>query len=363
MSCLDETFIASIRILTSQYVLIMLKTKKEQGLLQVPNRYNQLQANHFTKPLERKIFFAIALMLEKNISPQLDLSGTITFEVPTSVLGRPSAKSLESAFENLYKPMKLRTADPDDNDLGVEIDTWTFFNRLTYRRGKVIAKLSPDGYDFLTQFTQKEGYFWAHLKGGLSLSSIYAQHWYGVFSQYANFGKLPNMTIDKIVHLHSVGPDQFINKRTGKRKNSDLIIWTVYKPIEEINKKTNLFIEYTPINNQKKPLLGFDFSITKKGPGENFQSIRQIENFVEQLRNSSDEGGKAITNKLAELSEEYSLPDDACAALLNEGILNKVMSVDHSIKKGTLIIKQSKSAYMQKVIQKELDLFEASEAQ
>lgn len=323
-------------------------TKKDEGLYQVPIRYNNIRPSNFSKPLDRKIFFAISLMIEKNLAPQLDLSGQVKFEIPTAILGRPREESLKDSFLSLMSPMLLRETDKEDS-LGVKLTTWSFFSKIEYRRGKVIAHLSQDGYRYLTEFTRNDGYFWAHLKAGLSLSSNYSQHWYTLFCQYLNFGVMKNITIDKIIELHSISDDLFINKKTGKRKNSDLINWVVYKPIKEINEKTNLRISYSFIQDQKRPILGFHFKIESQEPGSKQNDLYKIEDYVNKLRNQF--GSRGLTEKIHDLISEYSISDENYEKLISsETLLNKVIDVSEKIDSGKIKIKVSKSSYMQKII-------------
>lgn len=315
---------------------------------QISLKYNKVHPSNFSSLLERKIFFALAALLEKNISPQLDLNGRVQFSLPYTLLGRPKKKELGDALSKLRsRAIKFERKDSEDKHFGATWGEFSFLVGTYYERGNVKLILTHEGYDFLCKFQKSEGYFWVHLTAGLALQSVYAQIWYTIFSQFANFGKLDGMTIEKIVKKLEIREDAFINKKTGTRKNSDMLKYTVFKPIEEINSKTNLEISWEPIDGKTRPYKGFNFKIKSKGTDFHNSYQEKINNHLAELRKTN--GGSATREHL-EIVEKYNLSQFYQSLMVSDDrVWNKVYDVHLKIESGDLEVKFPRK-YMERTI-------------
>jgi plasmid replication initiation protein len=201
--------------------------------------------------------------------------------------------------------------------------------------------VESEAYPYLAELGN--GYFWLKLKSMMLLSSKHAQRWYELFSEKKDFGEWKSVELDYIRKVMMV--DEFEYKR-----NEAFLRRVIYEPIKEVNEKTELFIQYEPMFKQKRPIIGFDFSIRgqkAKGEAEMYERIES--HFVE----FKALGGKEKADRIAELQRIYGFSPKAFNEMLeNHSILNAVLDAHEKVEAGKIQIMTTKEQYMGGVIRK-----------
>jgi len=292
----------------------------------------------FESVLAKRIFYALESQIKKGFGVQKDIYNDLWLNVPTDILGNQHFKDLDKAADELHKA-RFNFVDKE-NECFNKINPFPVV-QYQKRWGHVKVKIEKEALGYLAELTQ--GYFWYKLKAALSLTSKYAQRWYELFSEKKDLEKWLNVEVDDIRKI--MGIEEFEYKR-----NSDMIKWVVYDPIEEVNRKTDVFIEYEFIKNQKRPIIGFNFFIKgQKAKGES-EIYERIEKYFDELSHMKP---SEISQKLLAIMREYSIPDKLYNEMFkNQNLLNAVLEADAKIQAGKVDIQTTKAQYMGGVIQR-----------
>ncbi|MCW3789404.1 replication initiation protein [Plebeiibacterium sediminum] len=303
---------------------------------QFPNVLNRAVHN-FESALSKRMFYVLMTRLKKGHDLQIDIHKNLWIEVPTALLRQQHHEILAKASDELQSA-KFSFLDEKNQRFNKIIP----FPVVQYQKrwGHVKIKVEPEALQYLAQLTS--GYIWIRLKSILSLNSKYSQRWFELFMSKKDFGEWKNVEIEYIKKLMQIGD--------GYKDKAGFLRRVVYEPINEINEKTPLFIEYTPINNQKRPILGFDFTIKNqeaKGEAEVFEKIERYYDELHQLKPHE------IAQKMQNLIREYELPPRIYDEMVtNKTLLNAVLEADAKIKAGQVTIETTKNRYMGGVIKR-----------
>lgn len=308
------------------------KMKYEQ--VQYPNVLNKAVHN-FESALAKRMFYVLMTKVKKGRELQIDFNKELWVDVPTKLLRQQHHDKLSKAADELQMA-RFNFLDEKNERFNKIIP----FPVVKYQKrwGHLKIKIEPEALGYLAELTP--GYIWIRLKSILSLNSKYSQRWYELFIGRKDFGRWPNVTIDYIKQIMQV--DESYKDKAG------LLRRVVYEPIREINEKTNLFIQYTPINNQKRPILGFDFTIkNQKAKGE-AEVYEKIEKYYDELALM---GPVEVSQRLIELTREYELPPKTFNEMMDDSsIIDAVLEADAKIKAGKVNIETTKNRYMGGVI-------------
>ncbi len=305
--------------------------------IQVPRKLNEA-VHSFSSALSKRIFWAAMAQIKKGFNVQKDMFNDLWISVPTNILNCQKYTLLLKASQELQRA-RFEINNPEEE----EFDHFLPFPTVRYKKrsGMIQTKINADAYQYLAELSH--GYFWVQLKSMMLLSSNYAQIWYEKLSEKKDFFKLEGVTIDKIREWMRV--DEFEYKHS-----SSMYRRLIYDPIKEINEKTELFVTYKPMYGQKRPIIGFDFTIRGQEAKNEAAIYEQIEKYFEEFQELSPRG-KA--EKIQKLQREYAFPEKTFNELFqNTGLLDAVLEADAAIKAGRVEIKTSKAQYMGGVIKK-----------
>lgn len=304
---------------------------------QVPRLVNQALHN-FESVLTKRMFWAAMAQIRKGFGVQKDIFSEMWIDVPTGVLGDQNYSRLAKATDQLQVAKFSFMNEKEEEFLKVVPFPVVHYTR---RSGTVRVKLEKEAYPYLAELGN--GYFWLKLRSLMLLSSKHAQRWYELFSERKDLGEWKGVELDYIRKILMV--NEF-----GYKKNGDLLKYVVYEPIKEINEKTELFIQYEPMYGQKRPIVGFNFTIKgQKAKGE-AEMYDRIEAHFAEFK-ALDGRGKA--DKIAELQRVYSFTPKAFNDMMeNHSILNAVLEAHEKILENKVDIKTTKEQYMNGVIKK-----------
>jgi len=304
---------------------------------QVPRLVNQA-LHSFESVLSKRLFWAAMAQIRKGFGVQMDMYSELWLDVPTSILGNQHFKDLAKATDQLQGGKFSFMNEKDEEFLKVIPFPVVHY---TKRSGVVRMKMEKEAYKILAEL--EDGYFWLKLKSMMLLSSKHAQRWYELFSERKDLGKWERVEVDYIRKIMIVNEFEY-------KKNSDLLKYVVYDPIKEINEKTELFIQYEPMFGQKRPIVGFDFTIRgqqAKGEAEQFE---RIEKHYAQFKALNS---KEKADEIAELQKIYGFSPKAFNEMLeNSSILNAVLEAHDKVKNNKVLIKTTKEQFMGGVIRK-----------
>lgn len=294
--------------------------------------------HNFDSVLAKRIFYIVEAQIKKGMGLQYDFGNELWFNVPTKLLGNQHYKDLNNAANQLQ-----RCRFDFKNEKHEQFNKISPFPVVQYdkRWGHIKVKIENLALQYLGDLT--EGYSWYKLKSALSLNSGYAQRWYELFSERVDLKKWNNITLDIIREYFKISSDTY-------KRNSDFLKWVVYEPIKEISEKTDLKIDFTLINNQKRPILGFDFVISKQRTKEQDDIYTKIEKYYEDLQKMD---AVQMTELLIEIQKVYSITPSVYDEIMeNSSLLNAVLEADSKIKSGKVKVKTSLDRYMGGVIRK-----------
>lgn len=312
--------------------------------IQVPRRLNEAVHN-FSSVLSKRLFWAAMAQVKKGFNLQKDMFEDLWLNVPTNILNCQEYPRLLKASKELQSG-RIEINNPKEE----EFDHYVPFPTVKYKKrsGFIQVKLNSEAYPFLAELSQ--GYFWMQLKSMMLMSSSYAQIWYGKLAGKKDLGKLKGVTIEQIREWMKVDEFKYKSKNTKSQNRSMLLKRLVYDPIKEINERTELFVTYEPMYGQKRPILGFDFTIRGQKAKNEAAIYEQIEKYFEEFQELPPRG-KA--EKIQNLQREYGFPEKIFNQLFeNTNLLDAVLEADAAIKAGRVEIKTSKAQYMGGVIKK-----------
>lgn len=302
---------------------------------QFPRLLNR-SIHQFESVIAKRIFYCVQSQIRKSMKGiKLEDYKNLWFEIPTFFIDSASRiKQIEKATDELQKA-KFNFLDPQQERFSKIVP----FPVVQYdkRWGYVKVKVEEEALPFLVELSK--GYYWLQLRSALLLSGKYSQRWYELFSEKKDLGKASFLIEDIKLLLDVKG-----------NYEGNLLERIVYTPIQEINKKTELFIEYTPINNQRRPILGFDFTISnqeKKGEAAIYQKIGQ---YYDKLQNMSPQEKSEYYQRLL---KEYSFNEREFNQYTSDNrIMSAIIEADSKIQSGKVTIKGTKGQYMGGVIKK-----------
>lgn len=312
---------------------------------QVPRIINRLFYN-FDSVLSKRIFYAAMALIKKGFGVQKDIHNELWLDVPTSILGDQNFTRLSKATDHLQGARIPFINEKDEEFLKI-----TPFPVIHYTKRSGIVRLKVDSDAFPCLAELGDGYFWLKLKSMMLLSSKHAQKWYELFSERKDLGKFERVELDYIRKVMMVGEFEY-------KRNEAFLRRVIYEPIKEINEKTELFIQYTPMFGQKRPIVGFDFTIRgQKAKGE-AEMYERIEKHYAQFRELSS---KEKADEIAELQKIYGFSPKAFNEMLeNHSILNAVLEAHEKVKNGKVLIQTTKEQFMGGVIRKAKENLQSS---
>lgn len=309
---------------------------KNKDNIQIPNILNK-SVHSFESVLSKRIFYAIEAQIKKGYHLQIDIEQKLWLNVPTKILGNQHFRDLDKATDELQKA-RFKFVDPENEAFNKILP----FPNVEYQKrwGFMKVQINPSALKYLAELTN--GYFWMKLKGALQLNSKYAQRWYDLFSSKTDLGYWDNVEVDYIRKIMGVDAHEYKTKSMFFKR-------VVYLPIQEINEKTELFIEYDYMLRQKRPVVGFDFTIrNQKAKGE-AEIYKQIEKYYDELKAMTP---FEIQQKINEIHREYSITKDHYELMIkNKHVLNAVLEADAKIKAGKVTIQTTKPKYMWGVVE------------
>lgn len=305
--------------------------------IQVPRALNEAVHN-FSSVLSKRLFWAGMAQVKKGFNLQKDMFEDLWLNVPTNILNCQEYSRLLKASKEIQLG-RIEINNPKKE----EFDHYVPFSTVKYKKrsGFIQVKLNAEAYPILAELSQ--GYFWIQLKSMMLLKSTYAQVWYRKFAEKKDFFKLEGVTIEKIREWMRIDEFQY-------SRNADLIKNAVYDPIKNLNKTTELFITYEPMYGQRRPIIGFDFTIRRQEAKNEAAIYSKIEKYFEEFQELPP-SGKA--QRIQDLQKEYGFPEKTFNELFeNTSLLDAVLEADAAIKAGRIEIKTTKGQYMGGVIKK-----------
>ena len=292
--------------------------------------------HQFESVIAKRIFYCVQSQIRKSMKDiNLDDYKNLWFEIPTFFIDSASRmKQIEKATDELQKA-KFKFLDPQQERFSKIVP----FPVVQYdkRWGHVKVKVEEEALPFLVELSK--GYYWLQLRSALLLSSKYSQRWYELLSEKKDIGKV-SFSIDEIKVLLDVEGNY----------EGNLLNRIIYTPIREINKKTELFIEYTPINNQRKPILGFDFTLSNQEQKGEAAIYQKIGDYYDKLQKMSPQEKSAYYQRLL---KEYSFSEKEFNQYTSDNrIMSAIIEADSKIQSGKVKINGTKGQYMGGVIKK-----------
>jgi len=316
-----------------------MESLEKQGI-QVPRLLNRC-VQTFETALSKRIFWAVMTQIKKGFNVQADIYNEVWFNVPVKILNDYNFKRLDKATDELQK-VRFITKDPELE----EFYKLVFFPEVKYKKrsGNIDIRVDQKAIPILSELSH--GYFWLKLKSLMLLNSAYAQRWYELFSEKRNLGQWQGVTVDYIREIMGV-------EDTKYKSSSDFLRRVVYLAVAEINEKTEFYITYEPMRGQKRPILGFDFTIKGQNAKNEANLYTAIEKHFEAF-NALEPMGKM--HQLHELQQTYSIPQKLYDLLVsNSCLLDAVLATDLKLKKGIVQVQTTKEKYMGGVIKKAMD--------
>lgn len=307
---------------------------------QMPRIINK-SVHKFHSVTAKRIFYAVQSQLKKGFKDEnvsITPNGDVFYNIPTYLISDSQHFSQIEKAANELMNIRFQFTEKENE----KFSKITPFPVVLYEKrwGVIKVNVLSMAMPFLAELNK--GYYWYQLESALSLSSKYSQRWYDLLAEKKDLGKL-QITIEEIRILMDLS-DEFNNV-------SNLLRKVIYNPIKEINEKTEMYIEHTPINNQKRPIIGFNFTISS----QNTQEMKIIQSrkskYFEEFNNLS---AKDKSIRITLLMKEYSLENQSALFdeynLFDGDILNSILESDANIKSGKIKIQKTKEKYMAGVI-------------
>jgi plasmid replication initiation protein len=309
------------------------------GKSQMPRILNR-SVHKFNSVTAKRIFYAVQSQLKKHMNdPQaydIAPSGDVFYNIPTSLITDSQHFSAIEKAANELMNIRFQFIDPENE----KFSKMTPFPVVLYEKrwGAIKVNVLPMAMPFLAELNK--GYYWWWLESALSLSSKYSQRWYDLLAEKKDIGKL-QMTIDNIRLLMDL-TNEFSNV-------SNLLRKVVYNPIQEINEKTEMYISYQPIDNQKRPILGFDFTITSQDKQNRLLIKEKQKKYFDDFSSLSPQEQSI---RISCILKEYNLGTGMFDGynIFEPEILNAVLETDVAIKAGKTVIMKTPGKYMAGVI-------------
>jgi len=312
----------------------------EKTQIQVPRLLNRC-VQTFETALSKRMFWAVMAQVKKGFNLQMDIYEEAWFDVPVKILNDHNFTRLDKATDELQK-VRFVTKDPEAEEFSKLI----FFPEIDYKKrsGNIRIRVERKALPLLSELSK--GYFWLKLKSLMLLNSAYAQRWYELFSEKKDLGQWQGVTVEYIREIMGVDDLKF-------KTNGSFLRDVVYNPIKEINEKTEFYISYEPMRGQKRPILGFDFTIKGQYAKNEANLYSAIEKHFEAF-NALDTYGKR--DVLLTLQQTYSIPQKTFDLLvLHPCLLDAVLETDLKLKKGMIQLQKTKEQYMGGVIKRAVE--------
>lgn len=308
--------------------------------VQVPRLLNRC-VQTFETALSKRMFWAVMAQVKKGFNLQIDIYEEVWFEVPVKILNDYNFSRLDRATDELQK-VRFAAKDPEVEEFSKLI----FFPEIDYKKrsGNIRIRVEKKALPLLSELSS--GYFWLKLKSLMLLNSAYAQRWYELFSEKKDLGQWQGVTVDYIREI--MGVDDM------KYKTSSMFLKrVVYDAISEINEKTEFYVTYEPMRGQKRPIIGFDFTIKGQFAKNEANLYSSIEKHFEAF-NALEPSGKR--DALINLQKTYSIPEKIFNLLVAYPvILDAVLETDLKLKKGLVQLQTTKERYVGGVIKRVME--------
>lgn len=187
--------------------------------------------------LEKRIFFLVIDKLNPSmhISQDLFKNTVITIYPARRLLKEPSYHRIKEACDQLTSK-KIVYIDNKDKEFTFIVP----FPKATYRNNTIKLVIYEEVIPHFLEL--KKGYTSYQLYEALSLSSRYSQRLYELLSQQKNFKKW-TVEIKKL--------RQLLDVENKHKRWADLRRYVLLPAKDEINEKTSLHFEYTPLQKGK----------------------------------------------------------------------------------------------------------------
>lgn len=301
-------------------------------------------AVHEFNTLEKRIFYVVMNQIRKDFAMDQSLFDPkdLWFDVPTKLLGTQSYDRLKEAATNIGK-RQIKIFDKKDEE---RFHVITPFPEIKYNRrwGHLKVRVLDSAFPALAQI--RDGYFWYRLRSALVLSRVFSQRFYEWFCQYINTGKWLNVTTDYLRTRLDIPDNEY-------QRNNDFVRRVVYDSINEINNKTDIYVEIDKTHKMSRKIIGFDFSIKTKKAKEELEKLNEIDEYYEYLESLTS---RQLVTELQEIRDVYNISSKYFEKVLTHRYLgNEVIKVHSLIAVGKVTVKTSKEAYMNGVIKKKLE--------
>lgn len=293
--------------------------------------------HHFESVIAKRMFYVIDSLLKKGHSGQFDFIGDIWIKIPTNLLSSDKHYKYYDNATNDLMSAKFEFLDIKNERFSKVIP----FPSVQYQKGwgYIKVKINQDALPMLCDVLS-QGYFEYNLEDALKLKSSYSQRLYELFCERVTYGRWDGVTIDYLRKVLGIELNVYEEKKQFLRH-------VIYKSISEINKLTQIKIEYSYMNNMSRNIMGFDFKIERQLSSKTKNSIEKLNKYVDELLLLSSYDQAKL---LLDIKEKYCWSETLYNKIvLNNDCLNKVIEVDFKIKSGILKPK-SNSNYMGSIV-------------
>ena len=312
----------------------------EKTQIQVPRLLNRC-VQTFETALSKRIFWAVMSQIKKGFNLQMDIYDEAWFDVPVKILNDYNFSRLDRATDELQK-VRFVTKNPEAE----EFSKLVFFPEIDYKKrsGNIRIRVEKKALPLLSELSK--GYFWLRLKSLMLLNSAYAQRWYELFSEKKDLGQWQGVTVEYIREIMGVDDTKY-------KTASMFLKRVVYDAIDEINEKTEFYINYEPMFGKKRPIVGFDSTIKGQYAKNEANLYSAIEKHFEAF-NALEPAGKMRT--LLDLQQTYSIPEKLFNLLVSHScLMDAVLETDLKLKKGMVQLQKTKEQYMGGVIKRAME--------
>lgn len=300
--------------------------------VQMPTLLNKAIHQFDDNLYAKRMYYIIQSQMVKGFGLQLDLYNNYWLQIPTSLVGTQNFERLDRATDVLQNA-RFKFVDAKLE----HFNKITPFPEVHYQKGwgHIKVKISQGAIPYLAELSN--GYYMAKLRSMLTTKGKYTQRWYELFSDKVTFTQPLSLTIEKIIELHGIQEGDF-------SRNTSMLRKVVYEPIEELNEKTELFVGYAPLHNQKKPILGFDFEITTQQARGEAEAIKKIDEYYQSYTNSS---GKDKYNMMIKIGQLYQINHRIINKIVfEERIVNEVVRIHLAIENKKIVPQKGATEYI-----------------
>ena len=296
--------------------------------------------HEFNSKLEKRIYWVVMNQIKKSFGIEQELfNNKLFFNVPVELLTERNYDRLKEAAIGLANSKIKMINDKDE-----EFRILTPFPEIEYKKrsGVMRVRLLDSAFPYFAELSK--GYYWFALKGALTLSSMYSQRFYELFceTETLQHGTWKNVEVVHLKRLLNI--DDSIYKR-----KANMLVKTIYEPIEEINQKTNLNVTYEPIKEGRN-IVAFNFFVKEQQAKGEAGEYAKIEKYFEEFKALP---GQEKSNEVLLIKERYNLSEAVYnEVMVNKGLLNEVLGAHQKIKEGKIDIQKSEAHYMGGVIKR-----------